>query len=150
MQQGFDEGFAFAAVYAQQVGQLRGIVAALLSLLTTSSGSKHGGNILSRLDASGNRDAAVASCRELVSDLGKLGEADVVPPDLEAEEHTRSHGNEPVSEVLEDKRDMASLEDGLNGMMGSKVARPTLAACRTRLQEVLALCGLDLGALSGS
>lgn len=146
LQAGFDQGFALAAPSARELGSLRGIAASLLTLLTTTSASKYSGPVLGALGEGGGagREETVAELREVVTLLGKLDEGKVLPVDEEAEEHARSHENEGVSMVMQERREMREMEEMLDGLEGSKeeVKKGGLNECRERLEVLLERCGL--------
>ncbi|ORY66924.1 hypothetical protein BCR35DRAFT_294838 [Leucosporidium creatinivorum] len=147
LQAGFDQGFALAAPFARELGSLRGIAASLLTLLTTTSASKYSSPVLGALGtAEGGKEATVAELREVVTALGKLDEGKVLPVDEEAEEHAKSHENEGVSLVMQERREMREMEEMLGGLGGGGAKEDAkkggLDECRMRLEEILERCGL--------
>lgn len=145
LQAGFDEGYSITgAPLGRELGYLRGLASSLLVYLTSSTAS-HTPCITSE-----DREAAVASAREIVRGLGKLKVQDLAPRDLEAEAHAREHGEEvQVPPELAEKREMESLEDQLAGM-GSQIGqqeqpsgRQALDDCKLQLQNLLARLGLQ-------
>ncbi|TFK29188.1 hypothetical protein FA15DRAFT_664511 [Coprinopsis marcescibilis] len=125
LQEGFDSGFEVTgAPLGRQVGRARGMAAALLALLSDGSNPFD--------------EELVAEAREIASHLGTIRFSDIVPPDLEAEEHARQHrlaeGEEmDVNEDIQAKRDVEGLEDlvfrmGTSEVTGKrrKEARPTM------------------------
>jgi hypothetical protein len=140
---GFDQGFALAAPSARDLGALRGVTASLLALLTTTSAAKHAGPLLDSLDPN-RKERIVAECRAVVTALGKLDERKVLPVDLEAEEHAKSHAEEGLSHAMVERREMREMEEMLSGIgSGKMVASGGLEECRTRLEGVLKECGME-------
>jgi hypothetical protein len=87
----------------------------------------------------------VAELREVVTMLGKLDEGKVLPVDEEAEEHARSHENEGVSLVMQERREMREMEEMLGGLGGKKEKaseKGGLDECRERLEVLLERCGM--------
>ncbi|KAJ8506951.1 hypothetical protein ONZ45_g10620 [Pleurotus djamor] len=114
LQEGFDDGFANVGVpLGRELGLLRGLASALLSFVSDSADN-----------AEQDRSTALISAKEIVSGLGQVRFADIVPRDLEAEQHAREHLDAEgealdTNEELQEKRDMEGLEDLLAGMSAS-------------------------------
>ncbi|KAF9484176.1 hypothetical protein BDN70DRAFT_789102, partial [Pholiota conissans] len=102
-QEGFDEGFANVGVpIGRELGLLRGIATVILFSLKASPDSCA-------------RDA-IAEAQEISSLLSRIRFSDIMPRDLEAEEHARQHleaeGMElDVNEDIAEKRDLEGIED---------------------------------------
>ncbi|KAK4057869.1 hypothetical protein OIO90_001088 [Microbotryomycetes sp. JL221] len=193
LQRGFDQGFGLAAVHARRVGILRGIATTLLNMLTASNTSStlgFGTSASSTASSStkaaqvwvkqtfdhkedgsndNRRDKSVViqSLRSIVERLSKLDEQKVVPPDLEAIEHAKSHAAEAqangrdeddhLSKDMYDKKEIGQLEDmmgslGRNSDGGSDGAVANAAttteadnveACARDLALAVNACGLD-------
>ncbi|KAM0788815.1 hypothetical protein ACM66B_002901 [Microbotryomycetes sp. NB124-2] len=197
LQQGFDQGFGLAAPYARRVGILRGVATSLLNLMTSlsssssSSSAKMFGSIGSSSSSTSssskpgpawvqatfndndnsNRDKTtiVAQLRNIVERLSKLDQTKVVPPDLEALEHAKSHAAETSTDItnakvdnerergrdeylslaMHDKKEMNELETLMGNLDSGKPALATtleansVEACQTDLARVLEACGLD-------
>ena len=149
MQAGFDEGYSVhGAPLGRELGQLRGFANGLLVLLTSTTTPLP--QVTRWASGASGKDAAVEAARDLVRRLGKLRIQDVAPPDEEAERHAREHGEDAyLPPELQEKREMESLEDGLEGILSSGSARQTpdgrleMDACRTALQELLRQAGLQ-------
>lgn len=100
----------------------------------------------------------LAEARDIVAHLGNIRFADIVPRDLEAEEHARQHLAEEdqemeVNEEIAEKRKMEGIEDMLANLTAGSGAnthhtgRPTvddLQKLRKRLQDSTARLGLEL------
>lgn len=117
-------------------------------MLTTNAGAKHAGGLLSALEQ--DKEALVAELRAVVSALGKLDERKVLPVDLEAEEHAKSHAAEAggggESQAMLDKREMDEMGDLLSGLGNGKKEvenKGGLEECQDRLELVLARCGMQ-------
>lgn len=135
------------------------MAAALLSLLTvpTANAKKNAGPILDaafppadEASSTAARDATVAELRDLVTALGRLDAAKVLPPDEEAEAHAREHEEEGISEVLRERREMRQMESLMGGLGNSadeaarkeKTGMEAVAECEERLGVVLRTLGL--------
>ncbi|KAM0754101.1 hypothetical protein T439DRAFT_171557 [Meredithblackwellia eburnea MCA 4105] len=145
LQAGFDQGFGLASPFARRVGNLRGASATLLAILTTNAAGKHAGVFFdTQLADTSARQAVVSELRELVSALGRLDENKVLPVDQEAEDHAKSHGDEGISLVMMERKEMRGIEDLLGGMGGSTAGKePGLEECQTRLEQILQRVGLS-------
>lgn len=149
VQAGFDEGYSVhGAPLGRELGQLRGLANGLLVLLTSAAIPLP--QPPSWASSTSGKDAAVEAARDLVRRLGKLRVQDVAPPDEEAERHAREHGEDALlPPELQEKREMESLEDGLEAILSSGSARQTpngrleMDACRNTLQELLGQVGLQ-------
>ncbi|KAJ7682905.1 hypothetical protein B0H17DRAFT_1075346 [Mycena rosella] len=150
LQEGFDTGFAaVGAPLGRDLGFLRGVSSALLAFLN-SSVCHHA-----------EKDAMVVEAREIATGLAVVRFTDVVPRDLEAEEHARQHLADSEAEdtgmdeneEVNDKRKMEGLEDMLSrltaGAPNSDMdkTRPTIDDVRileSRLQVLSARLGLTV------
>ncbi|KAJ7482258.1 hypothetical protein B0H11DRAFT_1724055 [Mycena galericulata] len=129
LQEGFDTGFAsVGAPLGREIGSLRGMASALVAFLNSS------------LCNHVNKDALLAEARAIATDLAFVRFTNVVPRDIEAEEHARQHLADEdddlgmdENEELSEKRKMEGLEDMLSrltaGATNSEMAdktRPTM------------------------
>ncbi|KAJ7777539.1 hypothetical protein DFH07DRAFT_797205 [Mycena maculata] len=147
LQEGFDTGFAsIGAPLGREIGSLRGMSSALVAFLN-SSACHHA-----------EKDAMLVEARAIAAGLAGVRFTDVVPRDLEAEEHAREHLAEEDdlglddNEELSEKHKMEALEDMLSrltpGAANSEVTdktRPTMDDVRIlegRLQALNARLGL--------
>ena len=73
--------------------------------------------------------------------LGKLDEETVLPVDVEAEAHAKSHADEGLSLEMLEKKEMRAMEEAMNGLAGGNTA-PTLQECTGRLGKLLEACGM--------
>ncbi|KAF5338385.1 hypothetical protein D9611_012532 [Ephemerocybe angulata] len=102
---------------------------------------------------------ALDELRNIAAQLADIRFSDIVPPDLEAEEHAREHMRtegealEMDSEELKDKKDVEGLEDLLAGMSASgngkerKPQRPTMQdfeVVKKRLEALVGTLGLQI------
>ena len=106
LQEGFDAGFAdTGAPIGRELGILRGMSSAILALLLRSS------TIVNE------KESTQAEAREISSQLLKIRFSDIMPRDLEAEEHARQHLEEGVEIDVHEKiaatRDIEGIEDML-------------------------------------
>ncbi|KAJ6476256.1 hypothetical protein C8R45DRAFT_1063409 [Mycena sanguinolenta] len=127
LQEGFDTGFAAVGVpLGRDIGFLRGMSSALIAFLNS--------NVCTHPE----KESFVVEARDIAASLAIIRFTDVVPRDLEAEEHALQHiANEDdamdENEELSDKRKMEGLEDMLsrltagaaNPELGNKT-RPTM------------------------
>ncbi|KAF6761641.1 hypothetical protein DFP72DRAFT_1031086 [Ephemerocybe angulata] len=146
LQEGFDSGFALTgAPLGRDIGRIRGISSALLALINKATLSFPPG--------------ALDELRNIAAQLADIRFSDIVPPDLEAEEHAREHMRtegealEMDSEELKDKKDVEGLEDLLAGMSASgngkerKPQRPTMQdfeVVKKRLEALVGTLGLQI------
>lgn len=126
----------------RELGILRGISSVLLAFLKDS------------VDMGvQEKDQLVSEARNISSQLSKVRFSDIVPRDLEAEQHAREHleaegetldGNEDIAT----KRDIEGLEDMLANLGASNdAARPTIEdvrALKSRLEVLSIRLGLNL------
>jgi len=101
LQEGFDAGFAdTGAPIGRELGLLRGISSAILALLRSS------------ID---NQESAQVDAQEISSGLSKIRFSDIIPRDLEAEEHARQHLQEEIDihEKIAAQHDIEGIEDML-------------------------------------
>jgi len=116
-QEGFDAGFAdIGAPIGRELGILRGISSAILALLRTNEESTEADD-----------------AQDISSQLSKIRFSDIMPRDLEAEEHARHHLEEEgveidVHEKIAAKQDMEGIEDMLANLAASTgtTARPSI------------------------
>ncbi|KAK4705351.1 hypothetical protein P7C70_g855, partial [Phenoliferia sp. Uapishka_3] len=142
LQHGFDQGFNQTSPFARKIGSLRGLASSLLAILTTSSGAKHATELLQTLGE--NKAEIVAECRAVVSALGKLDAERVLPVDVEAEAHAKSHADEGMSLEMVEKREMRAMEEAMNKMGGGSTGpESTLEECAARLEKLLEVCGIQ-------
>ncbi|KAJ7079574.1 hypothetical protein B0H15DRAFT_858268 [Mycena belliarum] len=145
LQEGFDTGFAsVGAPFGRDLGFLRGMSSALVAFLI--SGVCH----------HAEKEPMLAEAREISAGLAVVRFTDIVPRDLEAEEHARQHiADEDTgmdeNEELNDKRKMEGLEDMLSRLSagalisGTDQTRPTIDDVRIlerRLHALSAQLGL--------
>lgn len=109
LQEGFDDSFTSSVSPSRQLGGMRGRASALLALHTT----------LRPLPPSAS--SLLEDLRDLIRDLNKVKRAEVLPIDVEREEHERDeHGGEGDEHAFElegnEKRDMEGLENALQGL----------------------------------
>jgi Essential protein Yae1, N terminal len=106
LQEGFDGGFADTGVpIGRELGILRGMSSAILALLRSSI-------------AVNEKESIQADAQEISSQLSRIRFSDIMPRDLEAEEHARQHLEEDgveidVHEKIAATRDMEGIEDML-------------------------------------
>jgi len=127
LQEGFDAGFAdIGAPLGRELGHLRGISSAILALLHSST------TLNEQQQQSSTQDA-----QEISSQLSNIRFSDIMPRDLEAEEHARQHLEEEgveidVHEKIAAKRDMEGIEDMLANLTagmnptGTATTRPSV------------------------
>lgn len=148
LQEGFDTGFAsVGAPLGREIGSLRGMASALVAFLNSS--------VCDHVE----KDAFLVEARAIAAGLAGVRFTDVVPRDLEAEEHARQHLADEDSgmdenEELNDKRKMEGLEDMLSRLTAGAASpemtdktRPTMEDVRVlerRLQALNARLGLDV------
>ncbi|KAJ7468626.1 hypothetical protein FB451DRAFT_1368909 [Mycena latifolia] len=146
LQEGFDAGFAgVGAPLGRDLGFLRGMSSALLAFLN-SSVCHHA-----------EKDSMVVEARAIAAALAVVRFTDVVPRDLEAEEHARQHLSDSEdtgmdeNEELNEKRKMEGLEDMLSRLTAgapnsdTDKTRPTIDDVRileSRLQVLGPRCVL--------
>lgn len=83
-------------------------------------------------------------CREIVNSLGKLQESDVVPVDLEAEQHVKEHEEEGMSLEMIERREMKKMEEKMMNLGGNnQVKTVRLEECKARLEKVLSVLGME-------
>jgi len=144
-QEGFDDGFANVGVpIGQELGVLRGVSSVILSFLKQSAGF------------TGHEELA-SEAEDVASQLSRIRFSDVIPRDLEAEEHARQHMDAEgvaldVNEEIAAKRDLEGIEDMLadltagNGKSKGAGERPTIDDLRTLKERLMLLSKrLDLG-----
>ncbi|KAF8816915.1 hypothetical protein BYT27DRAFT_7229175 [Phlegmacium glaucopus] len=121
LQEGFDAGFAdIGAPIGRELGILRGISSAILVLLR-STGVQ-------------DQESIQTEAQEISSQLSKIRFSDIMPRDLEAEEHARQHLEEgievDVHEKIAAKRDIEAIEDMLTNLAAGTnptgTARPSV------------------------
>ena len=144
-QEGFDAGFANVGVpIGRELGLLRGTSSVVLAFLQKSSDINEKAQML-------------AEAQDISSQLSRVRFSDIMPRDLEAEEHAREHLETEgipldMNEEIADKREVEGLEDMLanlsadNGKSKGKHARPTIGDVQV-LKDRLGLLTnrLDLG-----
>ncbi|KAI0071098.1 hypothetical protein K474DRAFT_672258 [Panus rudis PR-1116 ss-1] len=160
LQLGFDEGFAqTGAPLGREIGLLRGIASALLSVLDSPD------SLLPDLHNT-RREELVLEARDIAAHLSEIRFSDIAPPDLEAEQHAREHLEATaattknredldldvdMNEELKERRDLESLEDMMKGLGASanssseKDRRPTpddVARLADRLKTLSATLGI--------
>lgn len=146
LQKGFDQGFTFSIPYAREIGSLRGIATSLLALLTTAAGAKLSSEALKGL---AGREEVIAECRLVVLALAKLNESNVLPADLEALEHARSHAAGATTTIegvnVSATKEMENLSNAFDAMGDTHAATAAngLDECRARLAIILTACGME-------
>ncbi|KIM41847.1 hypothetical protein M413DRAFT_71255 [Hebeloma cylindrosporum] len=144
-QEGFDAGFANVGVpIGRELGLLRGTSSVVLAFLKSSADIDEKAQMLTE-------------AQEISSQLSRVRFSDIMPRDIEAEEHAREHleaeGIElDMNEVIADKREVEGLEDMLanlsayNGKSKEKHARPTIDDVQCLKDRLRLLTNrLDLG-----
>jgi len=148
LQEGFDTGFAqVGAPLGRELGLLRGLASALQSYLSTLSPPE-------------TSPAHVDEARYIAKRLSEVRFSDIVPRDLEAEQHAREHleifGDEvDENEELAERRRVEQLEDMMSQLTAGDVAgrvegrgsRPDMEEVRRLKQRLEALwiaVGLDV------
>lgn len=140
VQSGFDSGFAQTGVpLGREIGLLRGTASALSALLASTP------------DA-----ASIAEIRDIQSQLSDVRFSDIVPRDLEAEQHAKEHlaaedGEEDIieDEELVEKRKMERLEDMMASVGTEASLRPNrigpegVGSLKTRLVILANKLGID-------
>ncbi|CAL1709047.1 unnamed protein product [Somion occarium] len=117
LQEGFDEGYAETGVpIGREIGNLRGISSALVSLLSSPT----------FVPEHGDREQFLQEARLISMELAELRFSDVAPPDLQAEQHAREHLESAdvddrdfdveMNEEVKQKRDVEGLEDLMTRM----------------------------------
>ncbi|KAJ7875383.1 hypothetical protein B0H14DRAFT_64261 [Mycena olivaceomarginata] len=146
LQEGFDTGFAVVgAPLGWDIGFLRGMASGSIAFLNS--------NLCNHLE----KESLLVEARDVAAKLAVVRFTDVVPRDLEAEEHALEHLADSddamdENEELSDKRKMEGLEDMLSRLtagaanpdVGDK-SRPTMDDVRIlegRLQALNARLGL--------
>ena len=141
-QEGFDVGFADVGVpIGRELGLLRGTSSVVLAFLQKSS----------------DINEMLTEAQEISSQLSRVRFSDIMPRDLEAEEHAREHLEAEgialdMNEEIADKREVEGLEDMLanlsadNGKSREKHARPTIGDVQVLKDRLRLLTNrLDLG-----
>ena len=158
-QEGFDAGYANVGVpLGRQLGLLRGVSSVILSVLKEASGSTSS----SSSDPHGHGDDLLVEAQSIASQLSRVRFSDIVPRDLEAEQHAREHLEDKgrdddgvdENEDSAQRREMEGIEDMLanlgassNGVNGTKNGRPTVDDVhnlRDRLAVLTEHLGLNL------
>ena len=133
LQEGFDAGFADVGTpLGRDLGLLRGISAAILSFVNGSLANSFDG-----------KEEWIAEIRDISSQLSRIRFSDVVPRDLEAEEHARQHMEQEgveldMNEEIAAKRDVEGLEDMLEKLSAGNSKSP-LVGGRPTMDDVLSL-----------
>jgi len=116
LQEGFDTGFAdTGAPIGRELGLLRGISSAILALLRSSIE---------------NQESTQVDAQEISSQLSKIRFSDIIPRDLEAEEHARQHLQEDgveidIHEKIAAQRDIEGIGDMLANLTAGTNPRGT-------------------------
>jgi Essential protein Yae1, N terminal len=122
LQSGFDAGFAQIGVpLGREIGLLRGTASALSTFLSSTSDT-----------AIPDRVSLLSEVQDIQSQLSIIRFSDIVPRDLEAEQHAKEHllaedGDEDLieNEELIQKRKMEHLEDMMSSInTGGSHAQP--------------------------
>ncbi|KAJ7260960.1 hypothetical protein B0H12DRAFT_1201632 [Mycena haematopus] len=147
LQEGFDAGFAsVGAPLGRDIGFMRGTSSALIAFL------------ISGVCTHPEKESLLVEARAIAASLAAVRFADIMPRDLEAEEHALQHladedGPMDENEELGDKRKVEALEDMLSRLtagaanpdqVGNKL-RPTMDDVRildAQLQALNARLGL--------
>jgi len=137
-QEGFNVGFATVGVpIGRELGLLRGIASVLLTFLRNMVNTPE-------------KDPMIAEAQDISSQLARVRFSDIMPQDIEAEQHAREHleaeGVElDVNEEITAKRDIEGIEDMLanlsagNGKTREGRDRPTpddVQALKSRLSRL--------------
>ncbi|KAF8875217.1 hypothetical protein CPB84DRAFT_1689704 [Gymnopilus junonius] len=151
-QEGFDAGYATVGVpLGHQLGLLRGVSSVLLSFLKDSSDPSPSPSPQSQ------RQALLVEAQDIASQLARVRFSDIVPRDLEAEQHAREHlekeDGADENEETARRREMEGIEDmlanlGASGKAKDTSGRPTVDdvhALRDRLAVLAERLGLSLG-----
>ena len=123
LQEGFDAEFAdVGAPIGRELGILRGISSAILALLRSSTTAVN--------------ETLLLDAQEISSELSKIRFSDIMPRDLEAEEHARQHLGEEgveidVHEKIAARQDIEGIEDMLANLtagtnLATGTARPSV------------------------
>jgi hypothetical protein len=140
-QSGFDSAFAEIGVpLGRALGLLRGLCSALIAFLSSSSSAP---------------THLLEEAREIGAALSNVRFSDIVPRDLEAEEHARQHiglaaGEDVIDdEGIKERKEMEEMEDMLGrlGVETAVIRRPATAdvrALRERLEKLCAEVGLEV------
>ncbi|PPQ70544.1 hypothetical protein CVT26_013131 [Gymnopilus dilepis] len=158
-QEGFDAGYANVGVpLGRQLGLLRGVSSVILSVLKETSGSTSS----SSSDPHGHGEDLLVEAQSIASQLSRVRFSDIVPRDLEAEQHAREHLEDKgrdddgvdENEDSAQRREMEGIEDMLanlgassSGVNGTKNGRPTVDDVhnlRDRLAVLTEHLGLNL------
>jgi hypothetical protein len=149
LQSGFDTGFAdIGTPIGHELGVLRGTSSAILSFLASQPAIAQKHNV-------------IVEARDIAVHLSNVRFSDIVPRDLDAEEHARQHllsdtKDIVTNEELVERRNMEGLEDMLTrltpGTSEEKVGkgqggRPTIDDVKRLKERLETLCrgvGLDI------
>ncbi|KAF9054044.1 hypothetical protein BJ165DRAFT_1381558 [Panaeolus papilionaceus] len=156
LQPGFDEGFAKIGVpLGRHIGHLRGTSAALVAFFKSSAAPPGSAS-----------EEILKEAQSISSALSQMRFSDIVPRDLEAEQHALEHlpdkeeegetveDIEMENEELKDKRDVERLEDmfaslSSNAGTATKTPRPTMEDVHKLRERLNALCQkIGLGVIS--
>ncbi|KAF4612339.1 hypothetical protein D9613_003930 [Agrocybe pediades] len=141
-QEGFDIGYATVGVpIGRELGILRGISSVLLAFLKDAADM-----------GVQEKENLVAEARDISSQLSKVRFSDIMPRDLEAEQHAREHLEAEGETLVENeqiaaKRDIEGLEDMLANLGSAKEARPTVEdvhSLKSRLEVLSIRLGLNV------
>ncbi|TFK71557.1 hypothetical protein BDN72DRAFT_764773 [Pluteus cervinus] len=140
LQEGFDAGFAqVGAPIGHQLGFLRGLASGLNSYL--KSAKPQGG--------ADDNERLVAEIRQITSNLSDIRFSDIMPPDLEAEEHARQHlvqEGEAMdeSEEIAEKKNVERIEDMFASLSAGanpdRLTRPTTQDLHRLSQQLKSIC----------
>jgi hypothetical protein len=106
LQEGFDQSFKMSVPLVRRLGNLRGAASALLAYMTGMSATDY---------------VLVEKVRALISDLGRIKVADVLPVDQEALDHANEHMGDDNEDLPREKKELDDLVSAFDVMAGQKV-----------------------------
>ncbi|KAG8998423.1 hypothetical protein FRB94_006891 [Tulasnella sp. JGI-2019a] len=135
LQEGFDDGFATVGVpLGRHIGILRGYTAGLLAFLRDGQG--HAINPEFNAD---EKLKLVAEAQSINQELGRIKMADITPPDIQAEEHMKTHGGTLNSiDAISSEQSSDDPMDAISSAFGSLGTVDSAAQRARRRQEALA------------
>ncbi|KAF8873805.1 hypothetical protein CPB84DRAFT_1798140, partial [Gymnopilus junonius] len=141
---GLTAGYATVGVpLGHQLGLLRGVSSVLLSFLKDSSDPSPSPSPQSQ------RQALLVEAQDIASQLARVRFSDIVPRDLEAEQHAREHlekeDGADENEETARRREMEGIEDMLANLGASGRPRIHQGGRLDRLAVLAERLGLSLG-----
>ena len=161
LQEGFDQGFAMSGVpIGRELGLIRGIVSAILSSIDGSSGPvvtvPPESTTTTTTTTTTTGDQIMTEIQEINARLSRIRFCDIIPPDLEAEEHARLHMEEDGDELdvvgRQEGRELERLENLIEQMNTDsegvkEKGRPMgedVEVLKIRLDQLAARLGMDI------